>query len=490
MRLEWTAEEKVLLNIRRIAAEGWRMNSGQLLQYYKKIQRVRNKILPGPFGSAVLELLGQAADGTGEICWPDLLKDTEQLQDLIRTYGHLECEIWLKALPRLERHLYDYFKTGLGAAFVQALKCRLQAGGTENSSRDNRPEAAVCNRPVVYSRKELEQTARWLMSDGQDAGDSKKKERKKEKRRRISVLYLLEKAAVPACTVLACCFLGIWMRGEAVSRRNRWNIQQMKAEAVQREGAYTQESPETASDAADGEKNTSGRRISKKEIVSARNGKNASGRKKTASEENGKARQKQTENRPEILPQYAEMSEQYPQLYGWLKISGTEIDLPVMRSEGDREFYLYHDFTGAESREGALFVDQDNSVYPQDDCTVIYGHNMKNGHMFGILNMYTDTDFFQTHREIYFDTPYETGTYEAAAVLKTRILNENEQGFRYYQFFQYENEEEFQECLNFVESSRIFETDSTLQYGDQILMLSTCEYSQENGRLVVVARKL
>ena len=121
---------------------------------------------------------------------------------------------------------------------------------------------------------------------------------------------------------------------------------------------------------------------------------------------------------------------------------------------------------------------------------VIYGHNMKNGHIFGTLNMYGVPDFFQEHQEIHFDTIYETGIYEAVAVLKTRIRDENEQGFRYYQFFRYENETEFQECADFVENNQLFETSDTLRYGDQILMLSTCEYSQENGRLVVVARKV
>ena len=60
-----------------------------------------------------------------------------------------------------------------------------------------------------------------------------------------------------------------------------------------------------------------------------------------------------SKSRPQKLAQYKEMSELYPQLYGWLQIPDTQIDLPVMRSEGDREFYLHHDFTGAESAEGA-----------------------------------------------------------------------------------------------------------------------------------------
>lgn len=163
----------------------------------------------------------------------------------------------------------------------------------------------------------------------------------------------------------------------------------------------------------------------------------------------------QPKSHPKKLTQYREMSKVYPQLYGW-----------------------------------SLFVDAGNHLYPQDDNIVIYGHNMKNGYIFGTLSMYADKDFFQAHRKMQFDTLYEAGTYEAVAVLRTRILNENEQGFRYYQFFQYDNKKQFQECQKFVEDNRMFETGSALHYGDQILMLSTCEYSQENGRLVVVARKL
>lgn len=125
------------------------------------------------------------------------------------------------------------------------------------------------------------------------------------------------------------------------------------------------------------------------------------------------------------------------------------------------------------------------SDYSEFSEALLLGDNM-----FGTLKMYHDKDFFQAHRKIQFDTLYETGLYEAVAVLKTRILNENEEGFRYYQFFNYQNEREFQKCLEFIEKNQMFGTDSTLEYGDHILMLSTCEYSQENGRLVIVARKM
>ena len=97
---------------------------------------------------------------------------------------------------------------------------------------------------------------------------------------------------------------------------------------------------------------------------------------------------------------------------------------------------------------------------------MVYGHNMKNGHMFGRLKMYADEEFFLSHKEIHFDTLYESGTYEAVAVLRTRILNENEEGFRYYQFFNYENGASYQKCLDFIAENQIFEAKPVLQYGD------------------------
>ena len=161
-----------------------------------------------------------------------------------------------------------------------------------------------------------------------------------------------------------------------------------------------------------------------------------------------------------------------------------------MQPQKESDFYLSHDFKGSDSVEGALFVDAKNSLMHQDHNTVIYGHNMKNGHMFGTLDLYKNADYFQAHKKIHFDTIYETGIYEAVAVVKTRILQEEEPGFRYYQFFEYDDQQSFQTCQDFVKANQLFDAGSSLQYGDQILMLSTCEYSQENGRLVLVARKV
>lgn len=195
-----------------------------------------------------------------------------------------------------------------------------------------------------------------------------------------------------------------------------------------------------------------------------------------------------------ILPQYESFHEQYPDLFGWLKIPGTRIDHPVMQSDdekrGERYYYLHRDYTGKQMEAGSLFVETASSCFPQDKNTVIYGHNMSNGQGFGILENYKEPDFFKNHPLIQYDTIYETGTWQIAAVIITRILYQDEEGFRYYRFYNYDSEQEFEECMRFVKENQLYDTGSQLQYGDQILMLSTCEYSKPNGRLVVVAKKV
>lgn len=197
---------------------------------------------------------------------------------------------------------------------------------------------------------------------------------------------------------------------------------------------------------------------------------------------------------PDVLPQYQSFHSQYPDLFGWLKIPDTEIDHPIMQSKedtgGELYFYLHRDYQGNATEEGSLFVDSKSSCYPQDGNTVIYGHNMKNGRNFGMLERYEERAFCESHRTIYYDTIYEKGKYQVVAVLKSRVLYQEEPGFRYYRLFNYKSKEEFQECVDFIKQSQIYDLGARLSYGDKLLMLSTCDYSRENGRLVVVAVKV
>ena len=467
MVLHWKTEQQALSRMKQITDRAGRMDARQLRAYCGKLYQNREKILPGQLGDAFLlecRRISERGAAVPKTAWTDLAKEIDWLSNLIRAHSQSDEQEWRAVLPRLETGQGQYFKTGLGRAFVQTLKHKLR----QTSGPQSRQKTADEN-------QNLEQLASWLLTEDEDT--------KRQNKRLASVISQVRRAAVPALACLSLVFMAVWLRGQVIRNQNKWNIQQMKLTASQKAEALPAQNPQSKADFISkvraGTDQQSGKRANAE----------TSGSEKTrrhTQQETGKQTQAKA---PEVLPQYQDLAKQYPQLYGWLQIPGLSIDLPVMQAGEDRDFYLHHDFTGAASAEGTLFVDQESSAYPRDDNTVIYGHNMKNGHIFGMLGRYQDADFFQEHKEIQFDTLYETGKYEAVAVLKTRILKETEPGFRYYQFFHYDTEKEFLQCRDFVEQNRLFETKASLEYKDQILMLSTCEYSQDNGRLVIVFRK-
>ncbi|MCR4590013.1 MAG: class B sortase [Lachnospiraceae bacterium] len=92
------------------------------------------------------------------------------------------------------------------------------------------------------------------------------------------------------------------------------------------------------------------------------------------------------------------LSGRYPEAVGWIWFEDGSISYPLMFS-GDNGKYLFSDYTGNESRGGAIFVDEGSSPDLSDPHTLIYGHNMKDGSMFGSLkNFRTDSDYYRDHR--------------------------------------------------------------------------------------------
>lgn len=199
---------------------------------------------------------------------------------------------------------------------------------------------------------------------------------------------------------------------------------------------------------------------------------------------------KEDDHKVAILDQYAILYSMYPDVVGWIKVDGTPIDYPVMQDTTGEDYYLNHNFEGKSDNKGAPFVDENTQIKPLDKNIVIYGHNTRDGSMFGDLDYYLDQAFYKKHPTIMFDTIYETGTYQIVAVVKTHVRDSDESGFRYYWFRNYENRGEFQDLLDFIDENQLYDTGEHLSYGDSMIMLSTCEYTVENGRLVVIAKRI
>ncbi len=192
---------------------------------------------------------------------------------------------------------------------------------------------------------------------------------------------------------------------------------------------------------------------------------------------------------PEVLDEYAALYKENPDTIGWLTVDGTEIDNVVMYAPDEIEKYIHTDFNGEYSFRGCLFIDEYCDIFNSDNL-IIYGHNMKDGTMFGTLLYYADEDFYKQHKTIKFDTIYEKHTYEIVAAIKTRIPYDSEDCFRYYEYTGSNDEKMFDEYSKFIEENRLYETGVKLEKGDKIITLSTCAYHTYNGRFIVVARQI
>lgn len=199
---------------------------------------------------------------------------------------------------------------------------------------------------------------------------------------------------------------------------------------------------------------------------------------------------KDTEVRiPEVLDEYASLYAENKDTIGWLKIDGTEIDYVVMQAPDEINKYLRNDFYGKSSTRGCLFVDEYCDIDTSDNL-IIYGHNMHNGTMFADLLKYASEDFGLEHSTIHFDTIYEKHDYELVAAIYTDLDGDEETGFRYYEYVGANDEESFEKYCDFIEKNRLYDTGVTLRPGDRILTLSTCSYHSDDGRFILVARRL
>lgn len=191
----------------------------------------------------------------------------------------------------------------------------------------------------------------------------------------------------------------------------------------------------------------------------------------------------ETEN---VLAEYGELFLQNADTVGWIKIAGTKINYPVMQTPNNPNYYLKHNFQKAYSDMGTPYVQEDCNVVESDNL-IIYGHHMKSGKMFGALENYKSQSFYEEHKIIQFDTLTQRGEYEIVAVFKTVAYNGS--GFRYNDFVHAENEEAFTDYVEKCKELSLFDTGLNAEYGEKLITLSTCEYSAQNGRLVVVAKK-
>lgn len=193
-------------------------------------------------------------------------------------------------------------------------------------------------------------------------------------------------------------------------------------------------------------------------------------------------------NEDGILVEYADLYAMNPDLAGWIRIPGTKINYPVMQTPDRVDYYLQRDFQGNYSIWGCIYAREECDLKEPSDNITLYGHNMRDGSMFAGLNGYTSREFWEARPYICFDTLEEHHVYVIFAVFTT-TASEGE-GFAYHDFINAEDEQAFDTFVAKCVSLSLYGTDVMPKYGDKIICLSTCEYSQTNGRLVVAAVRI
>ena len=180
------------------------------------------------------------------------------------------------------------------------------------------------------------------------------------------------------------------------------------------------------------------------------------------------------------------LQEENSECVGWVSIEGTDIDYPVMWSPNDPDYYLDHSFEKTSNRHGVPFLDSRCNIDTADNL-IIYGHHFVEGEMFSTLHKYASYSFYEDHPVITLETAEGVSQYRIAAVLRVS-------GTVYptkWSIFNslYMDAAEFEDMAQEIEAQTLYSTGVLPVYGDRLLTLATCEYTQKNGRLAVVAVK-
>lgn len=199
---------------------------------------------------------------------------------------------------------------------------------------------------------------------------------------------------------------------------------------------------------------------------------------------------------------YSTLYNENSDMIGWLSIDDTNIDYPVMQTKEDEDYYLMYDFYGKRNRNGSLVLDSDseagigtvennykNGVKPSSNL-IIHGHAMKTGDMFGKLHLYQEKSYGLTHSRIQFDTLYEDRRYELISVFYSEVYEKQDKVFKYYNFFEAGTPEEFDNWYRNIKEMSLYDTGVEAVYGDEFLTLSSCSYHVEEGRFVVIAKRI
>ena len=171
-------------------------------------------------------------------------------------------------------------------------------------------------------------------------------------------------------------------------------------------------------------------------------------------------------------------------MIGWIYVDAPPyMSYPIVQGK-DNQTYLHQTYEKNYNFAGTIFVDYENGSDFNDCNTLVYGHNMKNGSMFGHLKKFTeDEKLYNNDRYFWILTPDKNYRYEIISAYTTGVNSDT------YTLFKGPGEE-FEEYLQKIKSYSDIKTEDTeLTIKDKIVTLSTCT-GNESTRFVVQGKRV
>ena len=182
-----------------------------------------------------------------------------------------------------------------------------------------------------------------------------------------------------------------------------------------------------------------------------------------------------TETNVPVFVDFEKLTAEYPDTVGWIYCEGTPTNYPVVQGK-DNLRYLRRLPDGSYNAAGSLFADYLCKEVAASGNYIIYGHNMKNGSMFGTLVRYKSQNYYDEHPTLYYLTPERTFRIELIAGFVTKSTGEV-----------YNTQLSAEQVRQFCAESN-FSSGITPQDDDVFITLSTCSYEYEDARYVVIGR--
>lgn len=190
-----------------------------------------------------------------------------------------------------------------------------------------------------------------------------------------------------------------------------------------------------------------------------------------------------------IQVDFDELSKVNPDVKAWIYIEGTGINYPVVQTT-DNTTYLHRTFEGTDSFIGAIFLDAGCEADFSSENSIVYGHNLKNGQMFGMLKKHYDTEYnkdadYKDHEKVWIITPEEEIEYKVFAAREIDVVEDAD-----VYTIEFASDEDYATYLKEAAAKSLYNLGTKTDSGEDMLTLSTCTSSSEAGRFIVQAMQI